>query len=40
MVALPSLTEAGRVHEVVEEAKRVFAQEAIFIRYGAHSEVL
>lgn len=39
MVALPSITDGGKLGEVIEFAKAHYEQEAIYIRYLGLSEI-
>lgn len=40
MVAVPSIADGGKVGEAGEVARRIFRQEAIFIRYLGLAEIL
>lgn len=39
-VALSSIIQAGRLEGVIERAKLLFRQEALFIQYGGQAETL
>jgi hypothetical protein len=40
LVAVKSITDGGKVGELAEAAKRIFAQKAVYIRYLGRAEIL